>query len=302
MSLCVPCNRTFSSETALKAHNRSSPKHVPFSCKACSRSFSTHAGLSSHQENSTAHQKPRTDSVTTSVTPAPFTQYVPMPFSTSFDVPPAIQSGHRSGHTTTENISRADPTFDSASTPLEDTLQALTISDIDTTLVRSKIGRTRIPKLQKETRTSFTFPELHQRITEAVAPAITSTWFNHNTEAHFEHEYGTNIVGTFRCVNNRCGKKGWSSGVVAIWIYGYSRNGYNAIVYNQRCKVCDWLGSLKMDEESYVERIAYRLKRWAGVRVEQPSFSHKLLRGPHESEHCEGCKAGRCSRADNVLE
>jgi hypothetical protein len=302
MSLCVPCNRTFGSETALKAHKKSSPKHVPFSCKECNRFFSTQAALSSHQEHSTAHQNPRRDSVTTPITPVPSTQHVPLPFSAPSNVPSATDNGQRSGHTATENSSHVNPIFGLNFIPLEDTLQALTISDVNTTIARPKIGPVRIPKiLQKE----FSFPELHQRIAEAVAPAITSTWFNHNTEAPFEHEYGTNIVGTFKCVNNRCKKKGWSSGVVAIWIYGYSRNGYNAIVYNQRCKACDWLGNLKMDEESYVERIAYRLKKWAGVRMEKPSFGHKLLRGPHDSERCEGGKVGRCThctQADDFLE
>jgi hypothetical protein len=296
MSLCVPCNRTFGSETALKAHKKSSPKHVPFNCKECNRFFSTHAALSSHQEHSTAHQNPRRDSVTTPITPVPSTQHVPSPFSRPSNVPSAPDNGQRSRHTATGNSSHVNPTLHLDYIPLEDTLQALTISDVNTTTARPKIGRARVAKLQKETRTSFTFPELHQRIAEAVAPAITSTWFNLNMDARFQNEVDTNIVGAFRCVNKQCGKDGWSSGLVAIWIRGYTRNGYNAIVFNQRCKSCDWLGCFKMDEQSYVERIAYRLKKWAGVRDEEPNFIGKLLRGPHEREHCEGCKVGHCGR------
>ncbi|CAN9395563.1 unnamed protein product [Alternaria alternata] len=45
-----------------------------------------------------------------------------------------------------------------------------------------------------------------------------------------------------------------------------------------------------MDEETYVERVAYRLKKWAGVKMERPFFGHKILHGPHDSERCEGCK------------
>lgn len=303
ISICVLCNRTFGSEKGLRQHEENSPKHAPFNCKACNRSFSSQTALSQHQNDSPVHQKSRKDSVITSVTPGTFTQYVPLPFSTSPNVPSTIHSGQRSRHTTIENSSQANPTFDLPFIPLEDTLQALTISDINTTIAQPKIDRVHIPTRQKETSTSFTFPELHQRIAEAVAPTITSTWFNPNMEAQFETEHETNIMGKFTCNNNRCrkGRKkdGWSSRVVAIWIRGYPRNGYNAIVYNQRCKSCDWLGSLKMDEESYVERIAYRLKRWAGVRVEQPPISIGLGRGPHEREHCEGCKAGHCSQADD---
>ncbi|KAB2107872.1 hypothetical protein AG0111_0g3627 [Alternaria gaisen] len=296
MSFCVPCNRPFVSETALKAHEKSSPKHVPFSCKECNRSFKTQVALSSHQEHSTAHRTPRRDSVTTSVTAVPFTQYVPLRFSRASNVPSATQGGQRSGHNTTDNISRANPTFDLDSMPLEDTLQALTISDVSTPIAQPKIGRAQIPQRQEETRTSFTFPELHQRIAEAVAPAITSTWFNSNTKAHPGKEKDTNIIGTFTCVNKKCGKDGWSSGLVAIHIRGYSRNGYNAVVFNQRCKSCGWLGSLKMDEKSYIERVAFRLNTWAGVRIEHTHFSSKMLQGPHESEYCEGCKAGHCPR------
>jgi hypothetical protein len=298
MSICVLCNRTFGSDQALRQHEEDSPKHGTFDCKACKRSFSSQDALTQHQNDSPVHQRSRRDSVTASATPVPFTQYVPLLSSTSSNVPSATHDGQRSRHTATENGSHTNSTFDTNYIPLEDTLQALTISDVNTTTARPKIGRARVAKLQKETRTSFTFPELHQRIAEAVAPAITSTWFNSNTKAHAEKEKDTNVIGKFTCVNDRCGKDGWSSGLVAIWIRGYDRNGYNAIVFNQRCKSCDWLGCLKMDEQSYVERIEYRLKKWAGVRDEESTFSrHKLLRGPHEREHCEGCKAGHCGLA-----
>lgn len=300
MSLCVLCNRTFASEPALKQHKEDSPKHGHFDCEACNRSFSSQNALTQHQNDAPVHQRSRRDSVTTSVTPVPSTQHVPLTFSTPSDVPSATHNGQRSGHTATENSSHSNPTFDLDFIPLEDTLQALTISDVNMTIARPNVGRARIPKLQKETRTSFMFPELHQRIAEAVAPAITSTWFNLNTEAHPKKKSDTNIIGAFTCVNKRCGKNEWSSGLVAIWIRGYPRNGYNAIVYNQSCRSCGWLGSLKLDEESYIERVAYRLNSWAGVRMEQATFSSKILRGEHESGHCEGCKAGHCGRANDL--
>jgi hypothetical protein len=300
MSLCVPCNRTFGSDQALRQHEEDSPKHGPFDCKACNRSFSSQNALSQHQNDSPVHQRSRRDSVTTAVTPVPSTQHVPLPFSAPSNISSAPDNGQRSRHTATGNSSHTNPTFDLDYIPLEDTLQALTISDVNTTTTLPKVGRARIAKLQKETRTSFTFPELHQRIAEAVAPAITSTWFNSNTKARPEKEKDTNIIGSFTCVNNRCGKDGWSSGLVAIHIRGYSRNGYNAVVFNQRCKSCGWLGSLKMDEKSYIERVTFRLNTWAGVGTEHTHFSPKMLQGPHESEYCEGCKAGHCPRGSNL--
>ena len=139
------------------------------------------------------------------------------------------------------------------------------------------------------------FPELHQRIAEAVSPAITSTWFNNDEKARPENDqkHITCVMGKFTCVNNGCRKNGWSSKVVAIKIRRYARSGYNATVYNQHCKACGWLGRLTLDEESYVERITYRLKVWACVRVERPPFN-RIKTKQHESVYCEGCKVGDC--------
>ena len=294
MSICILCNRTFGSDRALKQHEKNSPKHVPFDPKACNRSFNSQTPLSQHRHDSPVQQKLRKDSATSSVAPVPFTHYVPLLFSTSRSI---IHNGRRSRHTTTESSSRAKPTFDLPSTSLEDRLQALTIPDVDTMVAPPETDQARIPTRQEETRTSFTFPELHQRICEAVAPRITSMWFNNNTDAYFEDEYTTCVMGKFICNNNRCRKKGWSSKLVAIWIRRYPRSGYNAIVYNQHCKSCDRLGIFRLNEESYVDRIAYRLKRWAGVAVEKPPFREKT-RVPHKSDLCEGCKVRNCPWID----
>ncbi|XPS77616.1 hypothetical protein M3J09_009645 [Ascochyta lentis] len=77
------------------------------------------------------------------------------------------------------------------------------------------------------------------------------------------------------------------------FIRGYAHNGYSAEVFGQRCKLCDHLGALTLDVQSYVERVAFRLKTWAGVRMDQPLFEKK--KGPpHESGFCEGCARGGC--------
>lgn len=88
--------------------------------------------------------------------------------------------------------------------------------------------------------------------------------------------------------------------MVAILIRGYPGNGYNALVFNQRCKSCNWLGNLKLDKESNVDRVVYRLKKWADVPVEQPFFNHKEG-PPHESALCEGCKRGVCRQTDSFI-
>ena len=104
-------------------------------------------------------------------------------------------------------------------------------------------------------------------------------------------------MGKFKCDNDDCPKNGWSSKKVAILIRGYPENGYSAVVFNQRCKSCKRFGTLALDETSYVERVAYRLKKWAGVPMEEQR--HFARDGPpHRSELCEGCRRGYCQQKD----
>lgn len=86
--------------------------------------------------------------------------------------------------------------------------------------------------------------------------------------------------------------------MVTILIRGYPGNGYNAVVFNQRCKSCNWLGVFTLDKNSYVNRVAYRLKKWAGVHVEKQHYNGKTG-PPHESDLCEGCKRGVCMQMDD---
>lgn len=43
-----------------------------------------------------------------------------------------------------------------------------------------------------------------------------------------------------------------------------------------------------------MERVAYRIKKWKGVNVARPYYSRDA-KGEHESDLCEGCKAGHCN-------
>jgi hypothetical protein len=142
------------------------------------------------------------------------------------------------------------------------------------------------------------FPELHPKVEDAICLEISSTWFNADVyDDVFDLERFTHVMGRFECNNNTCKKRFWYSRKVPIEIRGYNDNGYGAIVYNQRCKSCDRLGSLQLDERSYIERVAYRLKKWAGVEMEAPPFMG--IKGPpHERAYCEGCKRGKCREGD----
>jgi len=155
------------------------------------------------------------------------------------------------------------------------------------------------PQNHHHQKAEIIFPHLHNDILASLNGSITSApYFKHITgsnAAHHSNEYKTNIMATFLCTNTSCKQRGWGSKKVAIRILGYRPgNGYNAVVYNQRCKTCERLGSITIDKKSYIERVTYRLKRWAGVEVEKPVFVRK--QGPeHERDLCEGCKRGVCS-------
>lgn len=157
-------------------------------------------------------------------------------------------------------------------------------------------------KPPEEKKTSFMFSTLHPAIVDAVAHDIPSVWFNErDTELNSNNDWDTNVMGDFKCDNRECRKSGWASKKVAIHIRGYPGNGYNAVVYNQRCTSCDVLGNFTLDETSYVERVTYRLKKWAGVRVDIPMYESKSG-PPHEFEFCEGGKRGHCPACIAAME
>ncbi|KAL2204417.1 hypothetical protein CC79DRAFT_1132684 [Sarocladium strictum] len=108
-----------------------------------------------------------------------------------------------------------------------------------------------------------------------------------------EQTYDTNIMGRFTCYNPTCPKKAWSSKVIPITIRKYQGQKYNARVYHQRCKSCNMLSKPRLDD-SYAERIVYRLKIWSGVDVKRPPYNEAGDGRPHMSKLCEGCKAGHC--------
>ncbi|KAF1362300.1 hypothetical protein EJ07DRAFT_106638 [Lizonia empirigonia] len=147
-----------------------------------------------------------------------------------------------------------------------------------------------------DAKTSYMFPSLHQDVVSAVSDEIASPHFHvDDSESGVSKTYSTHVMGTFVCNNSTCYNDGWVSKKVTILIRGYPTNGYNAVVFNQRCKSCNKLGTMKMDEESYVDRVAYRLKKWAGVQLARPYYGPK--KGlPHKSELCEGCKKGVCEQ------
>lgn len=137
-------------------------------------------------------------------------------------------------------------------------------------------------------------PELHGDVSLLLAEDDLHLSFHQNDSAsQCLKDYDTNIMGRFSCRNETCTASGWSSKKIAITIRLYSGGRYNARVYHQRCQQCNNLSQPWLDD-SYGERIAYRLKKWYGVKMERPEYGGKKGK-PHHRGLCEGCKAGHCS-------
>ena len=288
MPLCVLCDRSFGSEHAFKQHQEGSPIHTGTYCKPCKRTFSSHNALKQHLHDSPVHQQQPPEVASSTVLPT---------FNlNSSRSPPnarAQRNNQQNFQTPSSNTSGPDSSRHHPSPTSDDSPQVFTIP-IREPLIKPPQRRTApIPKRKEETRTSLTFPDLHDRIAEAVLPDVTSTWFQSNESERYNNKHITCVVGRFTCNNAKCKKRSWTSGVVSIVITGYASNGYSAVVFNQRCKSCEKLGTLTIDETTYVERVAFRIKRWAGVWMETPEYN-RASKGPHEQELCEGCKKGTC--------
>lgn len=105
--------------------------------------------------------------------------------------------------------------------------------------------------------------------------------------------WDTHIMGRFVCPNDSCKSKGWNSKKISITIRLYENGYYNARVYHQQCRPCG-SHSRPILDQSYAERVAYWLKKWHGVQMEKPPVTMRRDGPPHQSDLCEGCKAGHC--------
>jgi hypothetical protein len=285
---CSDCDRSFGSKSALKQHRENSPTHTnPTQCKVCDRTFGSQQALEQHRRDAPAHPE----------------VFECKACNRSFGSASAVRQHERDSpiHTTASPTSfNAD--LDSTSTRTSESrnreteyhARGVDRARRDSALSTVTPPRQKSRKQDTETREFFTFPELHPSVAEAVALRTSTPWSYEsqpNTRHHREHS--TKVMGKFLCNNAGCRNQSWGSKIVAIWIKEHTRSSYSAVVYNQRCRSCNCLGDLRLDQDCYVERVAYRLKKWAGVEMEQPPFERK--KGPpHESALCEGCKRGVC--------
>jgi hypothetical protein len=150
------------------------------------------------------------------------------------------------------------------------------------------------PRKSKSARSWSMYPALHDDISHLLEDDDLFFDFHENDddESCIE-EYDTNIMGRFVCHNQACSCGGWSSKMIAITIRMYPGARYNARIYHQRCRECKSLSKPRLND-SYAERVAYRLKKWSGIEVDRPFYSGQS-KGPHQSDLCEGCKHNHCS-------
>jgi hypothetical protein len=146
---------------------------------------------------------------------------------------------------------------------------------------------------------SSMWPEYHNQVHAEIRDSGLSYTFNRqDTDRQvIGKPYDTSIIGHFDCNNPNCKSSGWDSIKVAITIRRYLNKKYNAKVWHQRCMSCDRIGELTLDVKSYVDRVAYRLKKWSGLDPDIPVYSG-TAKGPHQKKYCEGCKASHCREGD----
>lgn len=281
---CGICKRSYRSEDALKMHMRDSPAHLKrVDCLVCERTFGSAEALNQHRRD--AH-----DIVKTSKEPA----------KSDTETPPSSQNTGLSSATSHSAETDMSVLMSSLSLQQQASARPLTQS---ADKAPSKKTKKMLRDPDEEKRTFFTFPNLHERVRDAIFPDVGSTWFQDDDRSTgFLEQYTSNVSGHFTCNNKTCRKHQWSSGVVTFRIRGYARNGYSASVFNQRCRDCNHLGSFSLDEQSYVERVAYRVKKWAGVAMARPYYNPVGPQGPHEEDFCEGCALGICVRQTAIMQ
>lgn len=141
------------------------------------------------------------------------------------------------------------------------------------------------------------YPQLHDGVSRLLGEAgLSFSFHNIDDTRRCINTYDSNIMGRFICPNSSCSFQGWSSKMIPLTIRMYPSQQYNARVYHQRCKGCNAISRPILDD-SYSERVAYRIKKWCGIEMDSPFYSGERGNRPHRKELCEGCQAGHCSEA-----
>jgi RNase P subunit RPR2 len=322
---CELCGRLFSSKDAMKQHIRNSPAHAPFTCKDCNRSFKNEDALNQHLRDSSSHtirfhcedcdlsfgsedvlnQHLRESSAHVSS----FNYEDRDQSFSNEDVlyqhlgesPPAYAPSFNCEHCyllfSSEDALNRHLRNSPAHAPSLDCKDCNRSFKNEVALnMHLRDSRAHAPSLHgqdNDPKEWSMYPSLHDEVSDLLREQDLSFDFYESDDSDCDEDYDTNIMGRFICRNALCASKGWNSKRTAITIRKYHGDQYNARVYNQSCKACGRLSTPQLDE-TYAERIAYRIKKWHGVQMEAPPYSGPSG-APHESDLCEGCKHGHCS-------
>lgn len=257
-SVCTGCHKFFKTEEGLQQHLRDSSAHTTtFSCTSCRTSFETEEALQRHRRNSPAH----------------VTRFTCTDCNKSFNGEEALRQHQRDSpaHATSYDGTERDRALGP-----EQSLKKYEMSGIDSGSTWSM------------------YSSLHDEVSCLLEADDLSFGFCEADDRNDSiHEHDTTIMGRFTCNNRTCSSSGWSSKSIAITIRMYPGELYNVRVYKQRCKSCNHLGQQQTLDNSYAERVAYRLKKWCGIQMDLPHYSGGSNR-PHQSALCEGCRNGHC--------
>lgn len=297
---CEPCNKSFKIEQALKQHLSDAPIHaVTFDCRRCSKRFKSEEALQQHLSNAPVHIRPQCqpcarvfnseEALEQHLSNAPIHTQPQCPrCGRRFGSEQALEQHTRDSHARAEGSTRS-PQYS------PDPAVALECQACDDRFVQDRVYRDHIrsehagvagPKKSMH-------PCLHDNVSDLLEEEdLTYAFHWEDSDNDAIDGYDTNIMGRFVCVNKACKAVEWESKRIAISIRLYDGDEYNALVWHQQCADCKRLGRPVLDE-SYAERVAYRLKKWSGVRMAPPPY-YGESRAPHQSQWCEGCKAGHC--------
>lgn len=139
---------------------------------------------------------------------------------------------------------------------------------------------------------AYFLPDLHHLVATAVGSYIPSIRWNAREPIYGHCHKETYVSGRFVCLQPDCGHS-WRSNMICLTIWALPQVDYYTIIEGQRCERCQKVGSLMMDEDVYAERVAYYLKKWAGVEVGPEPFAVGVPRS-HRKDLCVGCRNGHC--------
>jgi hypothetical protein len=301
------CERTFLTKEDLQQHERQHERDLPeheatfeevlqlleraslargatSDCKYCSRSFSSRGAL--HQHRCDSPSSDITSDCETSDSPA----------NTA-----ASTTASTAASTTTVSCKYCDRSFPTTKAlhqhkcdlPARQTTFTRKTRQAASPPIRS-FDNDALPQSSLTTPTSLQ-PAFHEEVLHLIHPVLSMDFFEASGFEDCIEFYDTHIMGRFACTNTACCNRGWSSKLIALTIRLYSGKRYNAVVWHQRCRGCETFGQPTLDD-TYAERIAYRLKVWFRIPVEPVDY-HAADTEPHEDGLCEGCKNRHCKNS-----